>query len=423
MRCTILALGTRGDVQPMIALGAGLRAAGFDVRCAAQEDFAGLVRQQGLELFPLAGRSAKLFAGQAGRALRERLREPREYRRFFDEYLLLLYEKQLAEIWEACRTADVVLCWPWTRVGPTLAEALRIPVFIVAMYPPLHLSTAEFANPFHQSHADATTPAAIRRTWRRTLPVMAVGQRAHARWRERLGVAPMGWRQDLRRLRTLPHLLGYSPVVLPRPRDWPARVHVTGYWWLDAPAVYDPPPALAAFLASGDPPIGIGFSSQVGPDTEAVNEIILEATARAGVRAVLIGGFSALPGGRMPGHICAVQSVPYDWLFSRVRAFVHQGGSGTVGSALRFGLPNLAVTFGYDQGLWGDRLHALGAGPPPIPLPELTADRLAAALRQLATDAAMRARASAIGSAIAREDGVGEAVRRIVAACRGGLQP
>ena len=409
----------RGDVQPMIALGAGLRAAGFDVRCAATEDFAEMVRRHGLELFPLAGRAEAFFGGPAGNALRERLRDAREYRRFFDNYLTLSYERQLAEAWEASRDADVVLCWPWTRMGPSLAEALRVPVFIVSMYPPLHLPTLAFANPFQPVARETPGAQAIRRSWRLALPAMAVGERPLDAWRRhRLGLPSISWRKELRQLRRMPHLLGYSPVVLPRPLDWPAEVHVTGYWWLDEGAAYDPPEALAQFLAAGDSPVGIGFSSQVGPDTARTNAMIIEAAARAGVRVVLVGGFGALPEGTLPAHVCAVRSVPYEWLFSRARAFVHQGGAGTVGSALRFGLPNFAVTFGYEQALWGNRLCELGVGPPPIERSKLTVEELASALHQVATDRSMAARASAIGREIAGEDGVGEAVRHIVAACR-----
>jgi UDP:flavonoid glycosyltransferase YjiC (YdhE family) len=363
-----------------------------------------------------------LFGGPAGAALRERLRDARKYRQFFDDYLTLLYEKQLVEVWDACQGSDVVLCWPWTRIGPSLAEALDVPVFIVSMYPPLHLPTAEFANPFQwiggAFPSGAPSGAEIRRSWRLALPAMTVGAAPLNRWRaEKLGLPPIGWREDLRRLRKMPHLLGYSPAVLPRPKDWPADVHVTGFWWLDTPIAYEPPPALAAFLATGDPPIGIGFSSQVGRDTAAVNALVIEAAKQADVRVVLIGGFGALPRGELPSHVCSVPSVPYDWLFTRVRAFVHQGGSGTTGSALRFGLPNFAVTFGYEQALWGHRLHALGVGPAPLEWSGLTVETLAAALRLVATDATMAARAKALGLQIAKEDGVGDAVALVRAAC------
>ena len=212
----------------------------------------------------------------------------------------------------------------------------------------------------------------------------------------------------------MPHLLGYSPAVLPRPRDWPANVHVTGYWWLDTPPTYEPSPELVRFLDAGDPPIGVGFSSQVGPYTAGVNATVIEAASRAGVRIVLIGGFGALPADGVPAHVCPVRTVPYDWLFPRLRGFAHQGGSGTVGSALRFGVPNVAVTFGYDQPLWGERLHALGVGPAPIELRRLTVDALAAAFRAMASQPELRVRAVEVARQIGQEDGIGEAVRLVV---------
>ena len=116
-----------------------------------------------------------------------------------------------------------------------------------------------------------------------------------------------------------------------------------------------------------------------------------------------------------------VDSVPYDWLLPRLAALVHQGGAGSVASALRVGLPNMAVPFGYDQALWGERVAALGAGLPPIPVEALTADALAEAIRRLADETPLRVGAQRLATAIASEDGIGNAVgiiERVLAAHR-----
>ncbi len=414
MRCTIIAIGSRGDVQPLIALGVGLKAAGVTVRLATHADFADAVRAQALEYFPLEGHAAAFFSGPAGDAFRETVRRPEQFRRLFDNYLSVFLNRFLADVWDACRDADVILSW--SRCAPALAERLRVPVFVVALNPVLHLPTAAFPNPFQGS--DVSDPATNWRTWRLALPALRIGERQVDEWQQKaLGLPPLRWRRDLRHLRQLPHLLGYSTAVLPRPDDWPSTAHVTGYWFLDANTDhYQPGDALRAFLDAGEPPVAIGFSSQVGKNAAAITEAVVEAVADAGVRALLITGFGGIKRADFPGNMLPVATVPYEWMLPRVSALVHHGGAGSTASALRFGVPNGAVTFGFDQPLWGQRIQAIGAGPAPIAASTLTTASLSHMLRELTTNQALRAGAEAVGRQLRSEDGIASAVSTILAA-------
>jgi len=406
----------------MLALGAGLRAAGLNVVCATHADFAEPARALGLDTDVILGDSATFFGGAAGVALRDHAADPRRLRRFVDAYLPVAYEKLLRAATEACRGTDAVVCWPFGRGATSLAEALRVPVFVACPYPPTHLPTVDFSNPYVPG--TATSEQAIRRSWRLNLPLFQMNDPVINRWRQHtLGLPPIGWRDDLRRLRRLPHLLGFSAAVLPRPHDWAPWVEVTGFWLGAAPAGYEPPPALRAFLADGPPPVAIGFSSQVVRDNDRLARAVVDGVAQAGVRAVLLGGYGALARVASTTHVCAVPSVPHAWLFPRMAAVVHHGGSGSTAEALRAGVPNMAVPFGYDQPLWGARLAALGVGPAPISASALTADALATALRQLTTDEQMRARAAAAGAVIRSEDGIGRAVATVLATLGGSRVP
>ena len=221
----------------------------------------------------------------------------------------------------------------------------------------------------------------------------------------------------------MPHLLGFSPAVLPRPADWAPWVGVTGFWFADAAADYTPPPELRAFLDAGPPPVASGFSSQVVRDGDALARAVIDGVEQSGLRAVLLGGYGALARVTPTAQACPVTSVPHAWLFPRVAAVVHHGGSGSTAEALRAGVPNMAVPFGYDQPLWGARLAALGVGPAPIAASALTAEALAEALRQLTTNAGMRARATAVGEVIRSEDGVARAVATVMATLEGARSP
>ncbi|MDP1572350.1 MAG: glycosyltransferase [Vicinamibacterales bacterium] len=408
MRCTILAIGSRGDVQPLIALGAGLRASGARVRLATHRDFLDAVTAAGLEFAPIEGQAASFGAGPAGRAFRDRVSNVARFQRFVDSYLALFFTRLLRDAWQASEDADVVLSW--TMCAASLAERLRVPVFNAGLAPALYFPTSAFANPVHDAPV-GTGPAANRRSWRHGLATIRIGEAQVNAWRTTtLGLAPLSWRPHVRALRRLPHLFGYSPHVLPRPADWPAWAHVTGYWFLDDAPRYTPPRELQAFLDAGPPPIAIGFSSQVGDDAVTLTRTVMEAVTEAGQRAIVVTGFGGLKDVTCPPSVLPVTTVPYDWLLPRVRAMVHQGGAGSTSAAVRAGRPQMAVPFGFDQHLWGARIEALGIGPAPIPAAALTVSGLAAALTTLDRDEAMRARAEALGARVRAEDGIGTAV-------------
>lgn len=409
--CTILALGSRGDVQPLLALGLGLKAAGFGVRCAAPADFEDWVRELGLDYVRLTGNSSGFYGGAAGMAVRERMRDKREFVRFFDDYLGTFIDKLFKSCWDVCQDTDAVLCWSWTRVGPSLAEKLGVPLFVVSPSPVLHLPTFAFANPFQGPGDLPLGPLYNRLTWLLANPFTRIGQNQVDIWREKtLGLGPLSWSDELRQLRRLPHLFGYSPTVLPKPWDWGDRISVTGYWFLDQPIDYAPPPQLSDFLAAGEPPVAIGFSSQISRDVKRVTTAVIDGLRESGKRGILISGWGGLKGIDLPDDICRVDSVPYDWLLPRIDAMVHHGGSGSVSAALRAGVPSFAVPFGYEQRLWGQRIARLGVGVDPV-LPErLTADTLASAICRVTDDERIRKRAAILAATIRAEDGVGVAV-------------
>jgi sterol 3beta-glucosyltransferase len=230
--------------------------------------------------------------------------------------------------------------------------------------------------------------------------------------RRRLGLP----RESIRTLRNRqdgvehPTFHGFSPAVVPRPGDWRPQLEVVGYWWPARPAAWSPPAGLTDFLAAGPPPVFIGFGSMAPGQGERLTTPILEAIRKARVRAVVQAGWSGLA---LPGtdDIMSIGPVPHDWLFPRTAAVVHHAGAGTTAAGLRAGVPAIPVPVLADQPFWARRLHTLGAATAPIPLPQLTADRLAAALKETRQNPHLPARAAAISSRLAVEDGTNRIVR------------
>ncbi|CAA9349125.1 MAG: UDP-glucose:sterol glucosyltransferase [uncultured Gemmatimonadaceae bacterium] len=423
MRIAIITAGSRGDVQPYVALALGLQRAGHLVRVATHETFRGFVTGHGLEFAPVAGDPRAVLRSRAAERWLATGRN-RNVLGFVRELRALapaLVEGSLADYWQAMQGADALVFSVVGVASLHVAERLDVPAF------------AAFLQPFTRTREFPAIglPQRLRLGGAFNLATHAVAEQAMWRpFRRQVGA----WRRETLGLaeeraltphgqmaaRGVPTLYGFSRHVVPRPADWGAAVHLTGYWFLDAPAGYEPPPALRDFLAAGPPPVYLGFGSMTPQGADALTRTMLGALERAGLRGVLLRGWGSLGAGALPPWAIAVDDVPHEWLFPRMAAVVHHGGAGTTAAGLRSGVPSLVVPLGFDQPYWGWRVAQLGVGPRPIARKRLTVERLARALREATGDEAMRERAARLGAAIRAEDGVGAAVEVIDAGVRAG---
>ena len=412
MHIAIIAPGSRGDVQPYLALGQGLQEAGYNVRLVTHENFEGFVQAHGVEFWPIAGDVQDIAQSGDMRALLERGNFVAILSHMAKEAqrgALALIEGGLA----ACRDADLVIAGiGGIFVGVALAEKLGLPL-LQAYYIPF---TPTRAYPsFVLSRLPAWLGGPLNRlSYHLARQMMWQGFRsADKRARKQvldLAPAPFWGPFNAPCLQHTPILYGYSPAVIPRPADWGPDIHVTGYWFLDPAGDWTPPAALLAFLQAGPPPVYVGFGSMSSRKPEETAGLILRALARAKQRAVILSGWGGLHAADVPESVFMVDSVPFDWLFPRMAAVVHHGGAGTTSAGLRAGVPSIVVPFFGDQPFWGGRVAALGVGPKPIPRRKLTVERLAGAIQTAVTDQAMRQRAADLGATIRAEDGVARAV-------------
>ncbi len=414
LHTTIFTAGSRGDIQPCVQLGQGLRAAGVAVRLAVPRDFAAFGQAHGLEVSPLRGDVQQIMASPTGRALMERGgRHPLRTIAAMRELLAPVAQQMAADALAACADADLLISLAvFAPLAETLATLRQIPLILVEPTPllptgafvapgwPLQRSLGAVANRL-------TGVLMLQMLWQWYRPFIN-------RFRQQHGLPPSNGAAFYRTLNSHPLLGGYSPSVIPRPADWPAGVHITGAWLPTPPADWQPPAALAAFLANGPPPVYIGFGSMSGQQPEALAALALEALARSGQRGVMLTGWGGLRPTTAPATVCVVHDVPHSWLFPRMAAVVHHGGAGTTAEGVRAGVPSVIVPFHFDQPFWGERIRALGVGPAPIPQARLNVANLAAALTQAVGDQGLRERAAALGATVRAEDGVGQAVARIL---------
>lgn len=411
MRIAVVCNDTRGGIQPYVALGLGLRQAGHEVRAVAPSDFTSMFDEVGLPVAPLSGSIEAAVRGSNGGAERGTLASMRFASRELPAYLHTWTRETL----EACEGVDVVTGGiGGMAVGLSVAEKLGKP-FLETHLQPVGAPTDAYPGVLLPGTPRWLGSWAMRLSHHLSeMGVWMPFQGAMRSAREKvLGLTGRATAADGQ-----PVLYGFSRHVLQVPSSGERARHVTGYWTLPAAPTWSPPPALEAFLAQGGPVVSIGFGSMANQDPEAVTALVLGAAHRAGVRAVLLAGWGGLASLAHGADVFCADAVPHDWLFPRVAAVVHHGGAGTTGAALRAGVPATVVPFLMDQPFWGSRVAALGVGPTPIPRARLTQERLTNALRRTVEDAAMRARAAALGVQIRAEDGVAEAVAHFAAFAR-----
>lgn len=413
MRITIFAAGSRGDIQPCIILGRGSQRAGLSVLVAAPENFAGLVQGHGLSFHPLSGDVQQIMAGETGRSLMESgsanpIKSIRAMRKMLGPVAVQMAE----DAFEACRNSDALISLGvLAPFAASIAEIHNIPLINVEPTP--LLPTRAFPAPgwpvqrdLGGLHNRLSGQAMLQVIWQWYRPFVND-------FRQRFALQPYAGSSFYRILSSTPLLGAYSPAVIPQAPDWPDSVHITGYWFSDAPAEWRPTPELEAFLEAGDPPVYVGFGSMGGRNPERFAALVLEALAKSGQRGLLLTGWGGMRTLSTPDNVFVVDSAPHSWLFPRMAAVVHHGGAGTTAEGLRAGVPTVIVPFIVDQPFWGKRVKALRVGPHPIPHKRLTADKLADAIRIAVTDESIRKRAAALGKTVRAEEGVGSAVKII----------
>ena len=411
MKITICTFGSRGDIQPYLALAVGLQKDGHIVTLTAPQNFAEWIRSYGVKTYPIRIdaqaflQKPEIQAVMKGRNL---VRQLQSFRSIMKEN----QAEGMDDCWQASQDADFVILGITTNGGVDIANQRDIPMAFVSLQP--SIPTRVFPSIFVPFSLGGgfnimTYTLSMRLIW-----LMMGGGINH--WHTtRFSLPP--WRSMQEMISSCsfdtPWLMGYSPLVLAKPQDWEHYHHVTGYWFLDAPANWQPPAELAQFLESGPPPVYIGFGSMSDKDPERRTRVALRALELTGQRGVLSTGWGGVSRLETPANVITVNDVPHSWLFPRMAAVVHHGGAGTTAAGLRAGVPSLVAPFMMDQFFWAEQLVKLGVGPRMPDAKKLTAEKLAQAIDIAVTDNAMRARAAAFGEKIRAENGIASAVEII----------
>jgi sterol 3beta-glucosyltransferase len=393
MTITILAVGSRGDFDPLLAFGTALAEQGHEVRLATHPKFESRVGAAGIGFAPLAeGEVSKGLESEQGRRWLQRgsRRMPTAVALIQDARSVA--RRRLEDALSACEGSEAIVAGELgLLLGWQMSQRYRVPLVRVRLSPPPRFAQRPAAGVVRQAVWLAL------RLWLGSV-------------RRQVGLEQLPMREPLGELDangTL-ELRAYSPAVMPSDGAASGARQATGYWFLESSLDPEPPEELRRFIDQGTPPVCVGFGSMDTADPAAMRELIVQALD--GRRGVLVGDPHSDGAADLPGSVFAVGAVDHGWLFERCAAAVHHGGAGTTAAALRAGVPSVIVPHMLDQRAWAQRLQELGASPAPIPRRKLSAQRLREGIAAAADDPGFARRTTALREQIAEEDGIANAL-------------
>lgn len=420
MKVAIASLGSRGDVEPFVALGHALSVAGHEVTIAAPADAASLVAGASVGFVPIDFDVHALMRSEEG----QHWLASGNMRAFLNGTARVLSDAHDAIGKAVLTLADstdlLVAGVNIDDYAVAAAQTRRLPLVLGYFIP--WLATAEFPNVLvTQAQPPGLLATPVNRlTHRIAQRVYWRSKRADANdFRRSVGLPPapssmVAWAPRL----GVPILHAYSTELVPRPRDWAPTNIVTGYWRLPGEVRQrlgeaEPPPAVADWLDAGPPPFFIGFGSMPILDPTRFVDSVVEAARRTRARVLIGAGWTELDGiaDSLPEDVRVVGAIDHDALFPRCAGVIHHGGAGTTAASLTAGRPTWVYSLFSDQPYWGSRVTRLGVGGCNRFI-DLDVDNLTVALRHLRDDG-VRTRAAALGDRLRREDGLANAVSRV----------
>ncbi|KAH6643986.1 UDP-glucose:sterol glycosyltransferase [Boeremia exigua] len=409
-----LTIGSRGDVQPYIALCKELLKEGHKPRIATHAEFEPWVRGHGIDFAPVDGNPAELMriCVEHGMFTYGFMKEANsKFRGWLDDVC--------SSAWRACQGADVLIESPSAMAGIHIAESLEIPYFRAFTMPWTRTRAYPHAFSVLEKKMGGGYNSITYITFDAIFWTAISGQ--INKWRRReLGLQNTS--QAKMQANSRPFLYNFSPHVVPPPLDWPDWIRVTGYWFLDEADMYEPPADLKAFIEQARKDdkklVYIGFGSIVIDDPAALTKTVVDSVLKADVRCVLSKGWSdrletkdaSKPEIPLPAEVFQIQAAPHDWLFKQMDAAVHHGGSGTTGASLRAGIPTIIKPFFGDQYFFAQRVEDLGVG---VWLKKVNTSVFSRALWEVTNSQRMIVKAKVLGQKIRKDNGAQVAIQTI----------
>lgn len=406
MVITAVAVGTRGDVNPLAELGEEMIKRGHEFRILTSEAFCPLIENKGVGFIKLDTDADHVMQYLVA-----------EYKTSFDFMKGMFKLKKenpgfMEQTISAIRGSDLVMYGTCAAFAYHAAQALGIPCARV-FYSPMD-PTRQYSLYSDEYDSDKVLKSYDGLPEGMNLMTMLVLNK----WRKENGLPKWRLKSTYKKMNGRALLTFYptSRILMQPDPAWGRHIHVTGYWYHPDEAVseYQPPEELLNFLNRGEKPIFVAFGRAESKELALLQIRVLQALKETGIRAVIQADQIPEPDRVNTDKLYFIGNVPYSYIFGKVRAVVHHGGNTTNGLGLRAGLPTLVIPLALDQYFYGRMDHRIGAGPAPLYIRKrlCTVSEIEASLEDLVSgkydDGALKA-----SREILKENGVCEAADAI----------
>lgn len=400
MRIALLAAGSRGDYQPVLAVAQGLAARGHEVGVTASSDFVDLVHAAGVRAEEVAIDAMGYYRDDALRTGMPTGLEPQmALLRDVARVMAPAVRRTMTDLlprYDALVTTAMTSAWAGMVGGPRKPQVLMM--FVPAI-PSVWGDSSLFA--VRAGRSVRNLAAGVRVLG----PAMRlVSADPAATWWARL--------RGLRQLAGAPAFVANSAQIVTPRRVSGRLVRTTGYPFRALPAGTTLSAPVDEFLDAGAPPVYVGLGSHTVPAVREAMRHTVDAALALGHRVVVQRGSGLEDEDGYDERVLFVGDVPHELLFPRAAALVHHGGAGTTAQALRAARPQVVMPFTMDQPFFARRVHEIGVGAAPVPTTEATPGRMRTALQEALRPFVVQ-RAVEVGEKVRAEDGVGAAVALI----------
>ena len=368
MKIFIPTMGTRGDIQPYIALSRKLINSGFEVIIATHPCWKGLIESYNVKFMPLGPDidieyETAYIRGKSKNWIIGLIRTMK--------FVFKIIEKSTFEIKELCSDVDLVIA-SHSNIGATEAEASGVPFISVTLHPDAIPKKLE---------KKSKIKIVLGKLIGALINPLIVGP--YNKLRKIHGLKKISYFDQL--LSPLLNIVPISPLIYPPNKLWDEKNKVVGYWFVDESMDYNPTDLLMDFIKSGPSPIiislgAMGFESK---EEKPKLDILINSINKTKMRAIIQGFSKSLENYQLGENIIAIGDVPHTWLFKYGYCVIHHGGMSTTATSIYSGVPSIVIPHITDQYFWANRIYELQLGPNPIPSKDLSEDTLVNAINRV----------------------------------------
>ncbi len=413
MKIKILTVGSRGDVQPYVALAKGLLAKKHEVTLCTERGFEEFVTKNGVPFAPVRAEYIHLAQSEEGKKI---IKNPLNVFKILKTVIYPMMSNMLDDFWKHCQDADLILYHPKSLAASHIAEKLAIPIIAVMPVPMLTPTTA-FPSPIIKKNLGAFLN---KLSYVINKLAFASAAKPINFWRKEVLNLPKRKSNRIDYLldgALIPVIYAHSPNFLPKPKDWSENIATTGYLFLDDDlSNWQAKKELVNFLDTNkqnEQIVCITFGSMPIKNEIQFAKILTKGVLQSGKKAIIVKGWGQLPIKNVEHKILVIPPTPFSWLFPKVDMVMHHGGAGVTSESLRAGKPMMICPFGLDQYFWGNEAYNRGVARKPIAQNKLTVNNLANAIKETLINPLYAQKAKVIGEKITAEDGIEDAINFI----------